>query len=486
MRLANSVFEGEAFRAPDVDALTFDQVESVWTAGSDAVSLDQREVLFTTGSCADSVDQLVVPWAVLNASGGGHVESRVADVLFALSIDQFEVGRADDLLADAINVVVAGRAFDSDADSVLSLLTKLALGIDALAVDEQVVCWARNPDALSFSQLEAISAAHSEARSVGLSLEESSAHRSAGIIEELKSGPTVNEDALAFFEDHAAVALGSDAGLLVSIPLETSIAAHRVAFLVLEGFAIRTGDSDAISFDQVEVLGAADGFAGSLEEDLTGRAGFSADAQAAYGLSVEAFRTLLVDAGGSIPDKSLSFVTPGDALRASDFVAFRTADLNTVSSGILLVANWAADRPAVSISEGETCRAGSELADALIIDGLMFGAFDLVADVSSSDLSRSAGDLLANSVDQLETASAANRNALVVDESGTSRALIGSDNCFGCHRFDAVSIDLLESRRAAKNNDSFSLFADEAVLLPSSRAVLDALDVLVVVVASRT
>ena len=83
---------------------------------------------------------------------------------------------------------------------------------------------------------------------------------------------------------------------------------------------------------------------------MTGGTGFGTDAQASNGLSVEAFRTFLVNAGGSIPDQSLTFAAPGNTLSASDFVSFRTADLDAVSSGILLEPNWAADWPAVSVS----------------------------------------------------------------------------------------------------------------------------------------
>ena len=163
VRSADSVLEGEACRTCNVDTLSFNQVESVWAAGSDAVSVGQREELRTSSSSANSVDQLVEPWAVLDTSSDGHMISRVANVLFALSIDQLEVGRTSDLLADAVDVVVSSGALDSDADSVLSLLAKLALGKDALAVDEQVISRAGNADAPSFSELEAFSAAHSNA-----------------------------------------------------------------------------------------------------------------------------------------------------------------------------------------------------------------------------------------------------------------------------------------------------------------------------------
>ena len=118
------------------------------------------------------------------------------------------------------------------------------------------------------------------------------------------------------------------------------------------------------------------------------------------------------------------------------------------------------------------------------INGLVFRALDLIADVSSPDLSRSTSDLLADSIDELEAGFAGNRDAFIIDESCASWALIGCDDSFGCHGLYAITIDLLESRGAAKNNNCFSFFADKTILLPSGRTVLDAFDVLVVVITS--
>jgi len=484
--LADAVLEGEACRTGDRNALSVDQFEAGVAAGSDALAVGQGEVLLAGGSGADAVDQLEVPGAVLDAAGDGHVESGVADVLLALSVDELEVGGTGDLLADAVDVLVSCGALDGDADAVLSLLSELALGEDALAVDEQVVGRAGDADALSVGQLEERSAGDPEAGAVGLSLEEPPAHGSAGVVEELEAGSAVHEDAPAFFEDHASVALGSDAGLLVGVPLEALVAADHEALAVLQTLAFGAGDSDAVALDQVEVLGAADGFAGAFEEDLAGGAGFGADGEGSDCLSGEAFGTLLVDAGAAVPDQSLAFVASGDALGASDSVAFGAADLHAVSFRVFLVADCAADGPAVSVRQGEACWAGSELADALGVDRLVLRTLDLVADVASADFSGAAGDLLADSVDELEAAVAGDRDALVALESGACRALVGGDDSFSGDGLDAVSVDLLESRWAAKNNDGFGLLADEAVLLPSSRTVLDALDVLVVVVASGT
>ncbi len=62
---------------------------------------------------------------------------------------------------------------------------------------------------------------------------------------------------------------------------------------------------------------------------------------------------------------------------------------------------------------------------------------------------------MADSVDELEAAAAVDRDALVVLESCSSWALFRGDDNFRSHGLDAVSLDLLESRRAAKNNDGF-------------------------------
>ena len=60
-----------------------------------------------------------------------------------------------------------------------------------------------------------------------MSLKVSSAHWSAGVVEEFKARSTVNENTFTFLEDHSTIALGSNASLLIGIPLEAFVAAHR-------------------------------------------------------------------------------------------------------------------------------------------------------------------------------------------------------------------------------------------------------------------
>lgn len=156
------------------------------------------------------------------------------------------------------------------------------------------------------------------------------------------------------------------------------------------------------------------------------RAALDTAGDSANSHSFETLRARLVDASLSVPDETLTFGTSLDAAEADDVVAFRALDLGALIT-LELVTSRAVESEASTVFEGISRFAFDS--GTLARDQLLVGtASDLEAHVASLDLTFTAGNFLASSVDQLEASLALDRDALATLKGGSLRAA-AADNC---------------------------------------------------------
>lgn len=156
------------------------------------------------------------------------------------------------------------------------------------------------------------------------------------------------------------------------------------------------------------------------------RAALDTAGDSANSHSFETLRARFVDASLSVPDETLTFGTSLDAAEADDVVAFRALDLGALIT-LELVTSRAVESEASTVLEGISRFAFDS--GALARDQLLVGtASDLEAQVASLDLTLTAGNFLADTVDQLEASLAIDGDALAVFEGGSLRTVAADDS----------------------------------------------------------